>query len=95
MYLLNIACLVDGWGLTGACSVIVILGTMANLASVSSSIIVYKDWVVIIAGGDSTKLARKLNSCDNCLINRLALINSNIFLFSRDEFYMSFHRFGY
>lgn len=47
----------NGWGLTGACSLIVILGTLANLASVASSIVVYKDWIVIIAGGDSQRLA--------------------------------------
>ncbi len=50
---------VDGWGLTAACSVIVILGTLAHLASVGSSIVVYKDWIAIIAEGDSQTLARK------------------------------------
>lgn len=48
----------DGWGLTGACSLIVIIGTLANLASVAGSIVVYKDWIAIIAEGDSDKLAR-------------------------------------
>lgn len=50
----------NGWGLTGACSLIVVLGTLANLASVASSIIVYKDWIVIVAGGDIQMLARKI-----------------------------------
>lgn len=51
--------IVDGWGLTAACSLIVILGTLANLASVASSIVVYKDWIVIIAVCDSQTLASK------------------------------------
>lgn len=54
---------VSGWGLTAACSLIVILGTLANLASVASSIVVYKDWVVIIAGGDSQTLASINSTC--------------------------------
>ncbi|XP_046645830.1 solute carrier family 40 member 1-like [Daphnia pulicaria] len=54
---------VDGWGLTAACSVIVILGTLAHLASVGSSIVVYKDWIAIIAEGDSQTLARMNSTC--------------------------------
>ncbi|EFX70364.1 putative ferroportin [Daphnia pulex] len=53
----------DGWGLTAACSVIVILGTLAHLASVATSIAVFKDWIVIIAGGDSQTLARMNSTC--------------------------------
>ena len=52
---------VDGWGLTCACSLIVIICTMAHLASVASSIVVYKDWIVIIADGDTQQLASKVN----------------------------------
>ena len=52
---------VDGWGLTCACSLIVIICTMAQLASVASSIVVYKDWIVIIADGDTQQLASKVN----------------------------------
>lgn len=48
----------QGWGLTGACSLIVVIGTLANLASVACSIIVYKDWIAIIAEGDDARLAR-------------------------------------
>jgi iron-regulated transporter 1 len=32
---------------------------LAHLASVGSSIVVYKDWIAIIAEGDSQTLARK------------------------------------
>ncbi|XP_046459342.1 solute carrier family 40 member 1-like [Daphnia pulex] len=53
----------DGWGLTAACSVIVILGTVAHLASVGTSIAVFKDWIAIIAGGDSQTLARMNSTC--------------------------------
>nr|CAH0102249.1 unnamed protein product [Daphnia galeata] len=53
----------DGWGLTAACSIVVILGTLAHLASVGSSIVVYKDWIVIIAEGDSQTLARMNSTC--------------------------------
>nr|CAH0102250.1 unnamed protein product [Daphnia galeata] len=53
---------VDGWGLTTACILIVILGTLAQLASVGSSI-VFKDWIAIIAGGDSETLARMNSTC--------------------------------
>lgn len=49
--------LADGWGMTGACSVIVIVGTLASLASLASSIVVYKDWIAIMADGDSNLLA--------------------------------------
>jgi iron-regulated transporter 1 len=34
---------------------------MAHLASVGTSIAVFKDWIAIIAGGDSQTLARKFN----------------------------------
>lgn len=48
------------WGITLACSVIVILGTLAELASVASTIVVNKDWIVILAGGDQERLAGKM-----------------------------------
>lgn len=54
LYLIFLA---NGWGLAGACSLIVIMGTLAHLASVASSIVVYKDWIVIIAGCETQKLA--------------------------------------
>ncbi len=59
MFIVRFIFTADGWGLTAACSVIVILGTLAHLASVGSSIVVYKDWIAIIAEGDSQTLARK------------------------------------
>jgi solute carrier family 40 (iron-regulated transporter), member 1 len=59
MFIVSLVFTADGWGLTAACSVIVILGTLAHLASVGSSIVVYKDWIAIIAEGDSQTLARK------------------------------------
>jgi hypothetical protein len=44
------------------------LGTLAQLASVGSSI-VFKDWIAIIAGGDSETLARKINLIFNKIQN--------------------------
>jgi len=43
--------------MTGACSLIVALGTVASLASVASSVVVDKDWVAVIAAGDKDVLA--------------------------------------
>lgn len=79
--------LADGWGLTGACSLIVIMGTLANLASVASSIVVYKDWIVIIAGGDSQRLARKNIDANKLLFNYILIT----FCFIRNEFYLPFN----
>ena len=47
----------EGWAMTGACSLIVALGTVASLASVASSVVVNKDWVAVIAAGDKHVLA--------------------------------------
>ena len=65
---------VDGWGLTGACSLIVVLGTLASLASLASSIVVYKDWVAIMADGNTQKLASEsviVIQCDRIICSIL------------------------
>lgn len=43
----------------GACSLIIVLGAIAQLASEASSIVVYKDWLAIISDRDDQKLASK------------------------------------
>ena len=54
----------NSWGIPMACIVIVILGTFAELASVASTIVVNKDWIVILAGGDQERLAGMTSAWD-------------------------------
>jgi len=53
----------NSWGIPLACSVIVVLGTFAELASVASTIVVNKDWIVILADGDQERLAGMNSAC--------------------------------
>ncbi len=47
------------YGMAGACSLIIAMGAIAQLASVASSIVVYQDWIAIISDRDDAKLASK------------------------------------
>lgn len=48
----------DSWVPWVVSVVVILIGTLANLASVGSKIVVEKDWIVVIAGGDNNKLAQ-------------------------------------
>jgi len=53
----------NDWGIPIACGVIVVLGSLAQLASLASTIVVDKDWIVILANGDQDQLARMNSVC--------------------------------
>jgi len=50
----------DIWGHPVASSVIIILGSLAQLGTVTTSIVVTKDWVAVIANGNQEQLASKI-----------------------------------
>jgi len=49
------------WGHPIACSIIIFLGSIAQCGTVSTTLTVHKDWVVVIANGNQEQLA-KINS---------------------------------
>ncbi len=52
--------IVDEWGdymITVAGSTLVVIGTVANLASQGSKIVVERDWIIVVAGRDNDRLA--------------------------------------
>ena len=44
------------------CLVVILLGVIANLASLAQKICIQKDWVVVLAGDDREQLASKLEN---------------------------------
>ena len=56
----------NDWGIPIACGVIVVLGSLAQLASLASTIVVDKDWIVILANGDQDQLASKIEMICYC-----------------------------
>ncbi|KAL6101323.1 slc40a1 [Pungitius sinensis] len=53
----QIAELYNGWVLTTCYILVISIANMANLASTATSITIQRDWVVVVAGQDSSKLA--------------------------------------
>ena len=53
----------NGFGLILCYILFIIFASAANLASIASSIIVGKDWIVVIAGPNTNKLSSKFISC--------------------------------
>lgn len=49
--------LYDGWVLTTCYILVITIANIANLASTATSITIQRDWVVVVAGQDSSKLA--------------------------------------
>ena len=64
------------YGMAGACSLIITMGAIAQLASVASSIVVYQDWIAIISNRDDAKLASK-----NLINYNLKLITINFYFY--------------
>ncbi|XP_054643084.1 solute carrier family 40 member 1 isoform X2 [Dunckerocampus dactyliophorus] len=52
----------NGWILTTCYILVISIANMANLASTATSITIQRDWVVVVAGQDSSKLAESENS---------------------------------
>ncbi|XP_037343536.1 solute carrier family 40 member 1 [Pungitius pungitius] len=53
----QLAELYNGWVLTTCYILVISIANMANLASTATSITIQRDWVVVVAGQDSSKLA--------------------------------------
>lgn len=51
----------NGWGKAAACGMIVVLGSLAQLASVATNIVVDKDWIVILSDEDQNQLASNVS----------------------------------
>ena len=52
--------IIENWGeniTLGVAAIVIVVADVANLASVGSKIVVEKDWIVVIAGGDNNRLA--------------------------------------
>jgi len=54
-----------GAGKTGLIVAVIILAVIANLGSEASKIALEKDWIVVLSGGNETKLASKSNFLAN------------------------------
>ncbi|XP_071384495.1 solute carrier family 40 member 1 [Centroberyx affinis] len=53
----QLASLYNGWILTTCYIMVITIANIANLASTATSITIQRDWVVVVAGQDSSKLA--------------------------------------
>ncbi|XP_071777761.1 solute carrier family 40 member 1 [Centroberyx gerrardi] len=53
----QLASLYNGWILTTCYILVITIANIANLASTATSITIQRDWVVVVAGQDSSKLA--------------------------------------
>ncbi|KAM4608882.1 solute carrier family 40 member 1 [Polymixia lowei] len=53
----QLAELYNGWILTACYIMVITIANIANLASTATSITIQRDWVVVVAGQDSSKLA--------------------------------------
>jgi len=49
-----------GWVLTSCYILIITIANIANLASTATAITIQRDWIVVVAGGDRSKLAGNL-----------------------------------
>ncbi|XP_043850635.1 solute carrier family 40 member 1 [Dromiciops gliroides] len=47
----------DGWVLTSCYILIITIANIANLASTATGITIQRDWIVVVSGGDRSKLA--------------------------------------
>ena len=51
-----------GWVLTSCYILIITIANIANLASTATAITIQRDWIVVVAGEDRSKLAGNLHS---------------------------------
>lgn len=73
MFKPSLTTMFHGWLLTGCYILVITIANIANLASTAMGITIQRDWIVVVAGGDRSKLAdmnatvRRIDQVSNIL----------------------------
>nr|XP_031307644.1 solute carrier family 40 member 1 isoform X1 [Camelus dromedarius]XP_031307645.1 solute carrier family 40 member 1 isoform X1 [Camelus dromedarius] len=67
-----------GWVLTSCYILIITIANIANLASTATAITIQRDWIVVVAGGDRSKLAEKQQKHDQPFLSCLSLCEKRL-----------------